>query len=80
MDLISSLQSALLKTTDGYTVKELIDQAGLQLTERNLYKVRAFLKSEISAGRLVGKVGRRMNINGVLAACPVFVPVTKKVK
>lgn len=78
-DLITSLQAALSKSnSEGYTVRELAAQAGLEVTERNQNKIRAFLKSEIAAGRIVGKVGRRMNISGILAACPVFVPVEKK--
>lgn len=82
-DLISSLQSALATppSKDGFTVVELCEKVGLDHNNNhNRDKVRKFIRVEIAAGRLIGKMGHRPSITGNVTAVPVFLPVTKKIK
>lgn len=79
--ILLSLQAAISKpNSEGYTVAELLDKTQLEGTERNKNKIRAFLKAEIAAGRMIGKTGRRPIISGRIGAVPVFVLVDKKKK
>lgn len=78
MTLTDSLRAALAQPKDdGFTVQELVTEAGLPLSKYTREKIRAFLKIEIASGRVQSRMGRRAGIAG-LVAVPVYVPVKKK--
>lgn len=74
--MVEAIQAALATPQqDGFTVVELIAQAGLPASDHSRAKVRAFLKAEIVAGRVTSRIGRRVSIAGVPVAIPIYLPV-----
>lgn len=84
-ELTDALRAALgtKPTAEGFTVAELVTQAGLPFTDRARLKIRTFLHGEIASGRVVAKMGRRLGISGNPVAVPIYLPVavnSKKTK
>lgn len=77
-NLVSALQLSLKPRKEGYTVLELCTLAKLPETIASRIKIRAFLKSEISAGRITGQQGFRMAIDGIPRSAPVYLPIAAK--
>lgn len=75
-DWLKAMQDALQQqpAADGFTVAELVAQAGLTNNDHSRAKIRHFLRTEIAAGNVIGQMGRRPSITGHLVAVPVYVP------
>lgn len=79
--LTDALRAALtIPTPEGFTVAELVAQAGLPMTDHARTKIRRFLSGEIASGRVVAQIGRRQSITGHPVATPIYLPVASTQK